>query len=364
MGDCGSVARLMSPKDRKHWPKLVLQLLRASVLNFTKEFTRPSRFHLGRADLDRLLEAKVDSLYYFNQDLRSSDQDFYETIWAVQREALSELLEAFVSKGIPVIVFKGAEIVERYYRSRPISLMADIDLLVRAQDVPMCKSLLYRFGLRPGKLGDDGVFEDLAYKESAAIELHHYELPPFGRVQEVAVDEAVLGAAKRIGSKHHAVTRDSLLVEISFDVHARPFADVGFEELWSRVVPSKFEGGLALEPSDHLWLILAKYYMEVALHGKRILRDFAYAIPIVCDSNLDWENVVNLAREHNLGNGILAYLSFLHRLGCPLPDHVSRELRKNGGTRRLGWQLAPLFECDKEFPLWLDEQIALANCQS
>ena len=66
-------------------------------------------------------------------------------------QALHEMLHALKTKGIPVIVLKGAALAETVYPHRALRPMSDVDLLIHKADLPRVEDTLMGLGymLRP-----------------------------------------------------------------------------------------------------------------------------------------------------------------------------------------------------------------------
>ena len=105
---------------------------------------------------------------------------------------------------------------------------------------------------------------------------------------------------------------------------------------------------MTMSPADHLWFITGRYYNEVAMHDKRSLRDFVYIIPILVNSHIDWEIILQSASDYNLRPSLYYYLFFLNQLlsGRYIPIEVIDKLSPANGSRSRdwGWQLDKLFD--------------------
>jgi hypothetical protein len=95
-----------------------------------------------------------------------------------------------------------------------------------------------------------------------------------------------------------------------------------------------------------VWITLTRYYNEVALLGKRYLRDFAYIIPILKNEAIDWDVVLSANRSYELHAPLFYYLNFLRSLGACVPEAVLAETSplRSERLRDFGWQLGKLFD--------------------
>ena len=217
--------------------------------------------------------------------------------------------------------------------------------------------ILYGLGYRPAvyRRGEGLVDRDIA--GIAAIESGHYQLPSFARVSELEVDADTVQLARELGEKDDGpMLREGerLVVVTECDVHHRVASDVESAPLFERAIPSAFGVGSTLGPADHVWFTLSRLYVEVALHGKTSLRDFAYLLPLVAEGDVDWSVVLGAASEMELRPHLYYFLAFMSDLHPGLvPPDVLAELEPTCGARvhDWGWQLGKLFSIVEPSPL-------------
>lgn len=95
-------------------------------------------------------------------------------------------------------------------------------------------------------------------------------------------------------------------------------------------------------------------YTEVALHGRRSLRDFAYMAPWIASGTIDWEVAISATHQYELRPALYNYLWLLDELsGHSIHTEASDELVPLKGSRQRDWgrQLDSLFDTVDPFPL-------------
>lgn len=328
------------------WARHAIQLLALSprIASLSKR-EREGLGSIGEKDLQELARVKLDSLFYLACQPNAPRQRLYDAAWRVERAALLELIGALDVAGVRSLVFKGAEHIERWYGSRPLSLMADVDILVDRASLVEVQRVLFTLGFRPAGfvLGEGLVDRDIA--DIAEIEANHYQLPPFVRLTDLDADKEALAHAAAVGENPIYQAEDRVVLLLQLDVHHKVASDVDTEQFFERAVPSALGIGATLSAADHVWFTLSRLYVEVALHGKRSLRDFAYLLPLVAGSAVDWSVVLEQASTMELRPHLYYFLSFMNDLvEGVVPEDVLAELAPTRGARDydFGWQLGKL----------------------
>lgn len=301
----------------------------------------------GTPALDWLQSRNIDSLFYFATGASHVSQNMYDRVFEVQYRALLDLIPHFQRRGCKALVFKGVEHLAARYNKRSIGWLCDIDILVPRPDLETVKSVLYQHGYCQSyfdRLRGTLVSRDV--QDIATIESQHYELAPFCRLVEIEVDDAEREFVATTSEHSVHAVGSRVVVQVDIDVHFQLASDYDSPILWSRAVPSSVGVGETLCDADHLWFTLSRLYTEVALHGKRSLRDFAYVAPLLSQSNIDWTIILDANREIDLTPGLWYYLSFLNYLTGKVPDDVLAELHPLRHQRITdpGWQLGRLFD--------------------
>lgn len=313
-----------------------------------------------------LARRQIDSLLYIYRKTVCPPQRVYDRLWSIQRSALQEVVELLDGDGVPAIVFKGAEFLAGGYEPHSIGAMVDVDILVPRASIIKTKGLLTALGFRQASYDySSNEFRDMLPSGVEQQERNHYELVPFSKVCDVAIeDEEVEWSSRRDSSSPLFFAGDSWRAIVSVDVHHGVAANIGGEYFLENAVSSAIGKGLAMRPADHVWLTVSRLYNEVALNGKLSLRDFAYVGPLISQRRVDWDIVLSGARRFRLASSLYYYLAFLSALSDGLiPREVVLALSpsKNGRSRDWGWQLSRLFDQVDPFPLQLPPLIQSAE---
>lgn len=315
-----------------------------------------------RPHLEFLHAKKLDSLYYIDSAPQCPEQSFYDRYLTLQRGELGRLADELERRGIRAIVIKGAELCARYYGSHSLAFLGDIDILVSPSDAWETKKILMEMGHVQGNYVE-GVLTPSGPVDIAQIESSHYELFPFSKVCPIGqLDEVQQAVAL---SKPYRFSRrgsdwDAL---VKFDVHHNLMMGMDVGPMWQRAVPSVVSPSmLTLCPSDHLWFIIHRTYLETALGIMRHLRSLAYVAPLFGREAIDWELLIHSASTYDGAPALYYWLAFLE-LGCApgtLPDFVLSTLgpRVPSGKHDMGWQIGKLFDLPDFTAAWLGERHA------
>ncbi len=310
------------------------------------------KYSFDDAIINALKQKKIDSLYYLHYDPENQQQLLYQTVWDIQKKYLEQVLTALTAAGIEVIVFKGAEFINRYYDNNPLSFVNDVDLLIRKDQVSAAQRVFYESGFYHGIIDDETLdYKLLDISDIASVILGHYELPPLNKPIEMKLSRQQQKLLE--GLENHPIwsAGGRHIVFPEFDVHYQVSTDIVSDELFTRSVPSSFKGVSTLNHADTIWFTMARFYNEVALHNKNSLRDFAYILPVLRTETINWEQFLKSVHEYELYAGVFYFLSFCNFLSHQsVPAEVLNELSKGvrTGNRDWGWQLEKLFD---EIPL-------------
>lgn len=320
------------------WGACAVELLRGMVRGAPPALDKV----VVASELDGLEAAGLDSLYFLAFDDSHPRQLLFDAVWARQRAACEEVQAAASAAGIECLLFKGAAHLDRWFGGRALGCMTDVDLLVRRSDAVRIIPILYSLGYQPGYL-ENGRLLLRDVQEIGAHEAEHYELVPYNRLEAVPLSEEVVGACQSVRRPALSVAPTAITMRVELDVHHGVASDVDANGLFTRAVTAA--GFRTFSDADHVWFGLSRLYAEVALHGKTSLRDLAYLGPIVARGDIDWDVVLDYAREYELRPGLYYFLSFLDDLADgPVPPTVLAELHPANGARHRdwGWQLGKL----------------------
>ncbi len=228
---------------------------------------------------------------------------------AVRYEELRNVLRSFEDAGIEAILLKGAALGEHVWENVALREMADVDLLVREEDLDRADAAL----LKLGYVHSEGCRPKEWYKENH----HHlapYRNPANGTVMEI----------------HRNIVRPNNVFRIDAD------------GLWRRAGAASI-GGVdtkVLSPEDsviHLCLHLS--YGGDFVGRVRNLSDICQVIGNNGDS-LDWDWVVEEAKERNFERFIY-YPLFLAAdvMGARIDKEVLESLRRGSNLSKFEDQL-------------------------
>lgn len=214
------------------------------------------------------------------------------------RQQLSEVLRAFQDAGIPVVVLKGAHLAEIVYGDPALRPMADLDLLVRDQDLTRAETLLLEIGYGPMET-EGGLDYD-----------RHHHLRPFVKPGAVPVEV------------HRTIERRSGAVAV----------EIG--ELWHRSREAVVAGVEArvLCPEDLL--------LHLCLHTAYNHR-FEASLLHLCDiattverygEEIDWPGLAASCERYGAGRFVHCALSLAaDLLVAPVPPAALTALGHGGG---------------------------------
>jgi Uncharacterised nucleotidyltransferase len=211
--------------------------------------------------------------------------------------ALREILTACAGSGIPVVVLKGAALVETVYGNLAVRPMHDLDLLVRETDTAPAAGVLEGLGFEP----DDW------YRPREWYVAHMHHLVPYRR-GKVKVEV------------HHRLLPPECPMTVPL------------ETLWERARAAKVAGVSAavLGPADlvvhlTLHLVLAHHFAA----GLFRLRDIAEAVAHG-GADLDWDETLraSAAGERAMYAGLRVARDVA---GAVVPEAVLDALRRAGG---------------------------------
>ncbi len=309
---------------------------------------------ISAADIKWLGRKRIDSLYLSRAPKGDSAQRAYDALWSVQREVLHESLAALADAGVTALAIKGAAFHEASPARYGLSAMADVDVLVDSGAREQARRTLEELGLVQGEWSSSA--RQVVRHPTALIadlERPHYELYPFARPVALDLDAAQVEILRgheldcvMIGGQPHVLVRVDVHHAIATGIDGgaivtrREFAGPESVPLWA--------------PADALWATLSRFYAEVALHGKRTLRDFAYVVRLLRENTVDWSVVAEANEQHLLHASLYYYLRFVDWLtrGTFVPADLLESASPLRGARRrdYGWQLGKLFDFIEESP--------------
>jgi hypothetical protein len=225
---------------------------------------------------------------------------------------LRRVLALFADAGIPAITYKGPTLALAAYGNLALRRFADLDLLLKKQDVLRAKALLVEKSYRPR-------FDFTTSEESAFLESQY----------ELILDR----------------DRGRISVELHWEVMPKEFAfRLDQERLWQSAERVSLEGATVLTPApEDLLLILCA-------HGtKHLWERLGWVVDVAelvgARRGLRWAAVLEGACRARSERMLLLGLSLAHDLlGAALPEDIRGRVRRDASVRALAarvwrWQL-------------------------
>ena len=214
---------------------------------------------------------------------------------AAYRE-LNLIYRAMEADDIPMVVLKGGYLATAVYPHIGQRTMGDLDLLLMADDVPKMIDILHTLGWQEPR--------PLSLEANRA---QFYHLPPFAKQGSAFVVEL-----------HWHITRPEQPYSISPD------------QLWQHTMPCQLAGSHLLAFQPHLQLL------HLALHAS-YNHQFAFDLRSLCDitvliqkcsSELQWDQVVALAKTWNWQRGVYLTLALINEFWeTAVPPHILPQLK-------------------------------------
>ena len=185
---------------------------------------------------------------------------------------LKEILVAFAQEEIPVIVLKGAALAELVYQNIALRPMADLDLLVKKEDLDAAEHLL---------LTRDYIPYTPSFRPREWFPDHHHHLAPY------------------------LTPNRSLILELHHHIIPPPAsASLPIHDLWRRALPAQIASTpcLVFAPEDmllHLCLHLSHPSCLPFVGNLRILCDIAETIRRY-QADLDWAQLLRAAQSYSV----------------------------------------------------------------
>jgi hypothetical protein len=220
-----------------------------------------------------------------------------------ERDQILRLLE---SEGIPVVLLKGAALVEAVYPHIGLRPMADLDLLVPSDSIQRAHAVVedrLGYSVYGARLGRDDV-------ERLASHHHHFPLVKHGGTTMVEL--------------HHRL------------LHDRPEYDVA--SLWARAVPAGDDPPRLLPAPEDLFLHVAVHFAFDRIHrGESSLSQLADIARVAERWPLDWSAIAQRATDNGVRDRLfLALTAAAHLIGDVAPSELTAGLAPGSYTEARG----------------------------
>lgn len=309
-----------------------------------------------------LQSRRMDSLYYLAADPDAPAQTAYDFIWDIQRRHARTVLKSLSEAHVDVHVFKGVELLERYFHARALSLISDLDILVPPADIAKTKEALRNLGYDQSDFDSRrGVMLRRTDAEISQYEENSNEVFMFSKIVDLpaALPETISDIVSNFPNPVFHVDGKHLLI-LSVDVHHTLSRNLDMADVYSRSVPSIHGIGKTLSPSDHFWFTALKYYLEVGVHGEgKNLRTLAYLCAML-RSGVSWPVVIEQVKKLRSETALYYVTTFLAKLhGTEIPSILNHaDPRDHSRVRDWGWQMPKLFGFMDRLPPEFEASIA------
>ena len=214
------------------------------------------------------------------------------------QDELVRILSAFNKEGIPVVLLKGAALLDTVYRDISLRPMSDLDILVRPEDIGRAEALV---------LGLDYTY--LVQQADEPDDLNNRHLSNLAHRKKGILLEV---------HRHIVDANDAFHFDISdFWARARPIRKTQAE-------------ALVFSPEDLLIHLSIKFLSDRRYQSSTAISqlcDIAEIINHYSDS-LDWDLIVKISREKGFTAGLYSVLYACQRIvGTPLPAAIMQEIR-------------------------------------
>jgi len=234
---------------------------------------------------------KLKEIYYINT---------YRNIDAYQE--MNVIFSSFNKKNIKFIPLKGVFLAEKVYNNIALRPMADIDILVKKEELPKVDKLLNSSG----------------YSTSIRKELLRR-----------AIKKAYLNSVDYFKNDRKSPTLHIHwhIVNVSLPTYMYT-ANIRMKKFWEAAMPAKIAGTKTLQLAPrHLIICLAEHALKHSFDKLLLLSDIDAVIKKY-NERMDWENLIKDTVEFNMQRQVFYGLYFTgYFLGARIPNYVLPKLK-------------------------------------
>jgi hypothetical protein len=342
------------------------QLLRATAAAISWDSDHANLAPPVDTDIALLGSRGLRGLYFMHQQEVPSAIARDRAIWAHQRTALLQLLDAADRRGIPMHVFKGAQICEKYFGSIPLGTKGDVDIIVPPDAEKATRTLLGDLGYIQADFDTNTLQLVPCGRETLdKHEKNNYTLKSFVRLEKIEWagrgDGPYGFSSPTMNSKEFGQLLMNVDVAIGLD------SSIDCTQLFARATPSAFGIGKALSVEDHYWYLCSVFYLKMFMFKSKVQLGQLCEIGILLAREhkaMDWDYLLHRANLHDLFSPLFYLTSFLDELtNLNLPQQILTQFDPRRGTRNrdFGWQFPKIFGLLDAFPSELLPECAEAK---
>lgn len=257
----------------------------------------------------------------------------YLTTWSrlaalraqVLQAELAAIVGIFERYGLPYFVLKGSAIAPLYYPDPFIRHMLDIDIMIRQDDFPIARDLLFGHGYRHGVWLPDNN-EMVEVRDPVVDLVTHHEFPALQRQVSVA-NRLGTGDVPEPWKRKHlklAISPSTISFVVFVDLHFNLAVGLDVDDVWHDVGRKPILGSSVpvQSPTDMVWFLAARLYNETFQHNakKLVMLGDLFSILRTEREDIDWSRVLSVCAKYSLGPAVfyvLAHLENLTHVGVP-----------------------------------------------
>lgn len=229
------------------------------------------------------------------------------------RGSLQRVLQALDAAAIPVVLLKGAALIQSVYTDPALREMLDLDILVPVDRLDAANAALGALGFAPATAAT-------AERDTPAwMRANHIHDPALASDQQITAVEL-----------HHHIAIDDERTYFPID------------GLWTRACKAPDGAHLLPSPEDLLLHVCFHFTRNRAGRSDGALGQICDIAWIVRRERLDWDLMAAIAHGYSLQSRVFLALFAARELGAEIPDQAMSDLRPPDFDPRLGRRLVEL----------------------